>query len=75
MGSTAPEGVLFVGVAQEKVRAPRTTRKSLPGGGTIPWIMYSTAMINVYSKNTHLKPYHKQGRGLRTETTINNTGR
>jgi hypothetical protein len=43
-----PEGVIFVGVAQEKVRVPRTTRKALPGGGTIPWIMYSTAMVNVY---------------------------
>jgi len=42
------EGVIFVGVAQEKVRLPRTTRKALPGGGTIPWIMYSTAMVNVY---------------------------
>jgi hypothetical protein len=43
-----PEGVIFVGVAQEKVRVPRTTRKALPGGGTIPWIIYSTAMVNVY---------------------------
>jgi hypothetical protein len=42
------EGVIFVGVAQEKVRVPRTTRKGLPGGGTIPWIMYSTALVNVY---------------------------
>jgi hypothetical protein len=42
------EGVLFVGVAQEKMRVPRTTRKALPGGGTIPWILYSTAMVNVY---------------------------
>jgi len=42
------EGVIFVGVTQEKVRVPRTTRKALPGGGTIPWIIYSTAMINVY---------------------------
>lgn len=42
------EGVIFVGVAQEKVRVPRTTRKALPGGGTIPWIIYSTAMVNVY---------------------------
>src|SRR5947207_5778426 len=33
-----PEGVLFVGVAQEKVRLPRTTRIRLPSGGTIPWI-------------------------------------
>src|ERR1041385_5395199 len=30
------EGVLFVGVAQEKVRVPRTTRRALCGGGTIP---------------------------------------
>ena len=43
-----PEGVVFVGVAQEKVRVPRTTRKAMPNGGTIPWIIYSTAMINVY---------------------------
>jgi len=42
------EGVLFVGVAQEKFRVPRTTRKALPGGGTIPWIMYSTALVNAY---------------------------
>lgn len=42
------EGVLFVGVAQEKVRVPRTTRKRLETGGTIPWIIYSTAMVNVY---------------------------
>jgi len=33
------EGVVFVGVAQEKVRVPRTTRKATPNGGTIPWIM------------------------------------
>ena len=42
------EGVLFVGVAQEKVRVSRTTRKRLASGGTIPWIMYSTAMVSVY---------------------------
>jgi hypothetical protein len=29
------EGVVFVGVAQEKVRVPRTTRKHFGGGGTI----------------------------------------
>jgi hypothetical protein len=44
----ASEGVVFVGVAQEKVRVPRTIRKHLSSGGTIPWIIYSTAMINVY---------------------------
>lgn len=42
------EGVLFVGVAQEKARVPRTTRKHLDSGGTIPWIMYSTVMVNIY---------------------------
>jgi len=44
----APEGPVFVGVAQEKVRVPRTIRKSFGHGGTIPWIDYTTAMINVY---------------------------
>jgi hypothetical protein len=47
-GFKKTEGVIFVGVAQEKVRVPRTTRKACPGGGTIPWIIYSTAMVNVY---------------------------
>ena len=42
------EGVVFVGVAQEKLRVPRTIRKHLGTGGTIPWIVYSTAMVNVY---------------------------
>jgi hypothetical protein len=42
------EGVVFVGVAQEKARGPRTTRKQLEGGGTIPWIIYSTALVNQY---------------------------
>ena len=43
-----PEGVVFVGVAQEKLRVPRTIRKHFGQGGTIPWIAYSTAMVNVY---------------------------
>jgi hypothetical protein len=43
-----PEGVVFVGVAQEKVRVPRTTRIRVESGGTIPWIIYSTALVNVY---------------------------
>jgi hypothetical protein len=42
------QGVLFVGVAQEKLRVPRTTRRRTANGGTMPWIMYSTAMVNVY---------------------------
>jgi len=28
--------------------------------------------VNVYYKNTRIKQYHKEGRALRTETTINN---
>ena len=32
-----------------------------------------TPAINVYYKNTRIKQYHKEGRALRTETTINNT--
>lgn len=42
------EGVLFVGVAQEKMRVPRTVRKHFGEGGTIPWISYSSALVNVY---------------------------
>jgi hypothetical protein len=44
----SPEGVVFVGVAQEKMRVPRTIRKPFGQGGTIPWIAYSTAMVNAY---------------------------
>jgi hypothetical protein len=44
----AAEGVVFVGVAQEKARVPRTVRKHFAQGGTIPWIDYTTAMVNVY---------------------------
>jgi len=42
------QGVLFIGVAQEKLRVPRTTRRATATGGTMPWIMYSTAMVNVF---------------------------
>ena len=44
----SPEGVVFVGVAQEKMRVPRTIRKPFGQGGTIPWIAYSTALVNAY---------------------------
>src|SRR5256712_8261904 len=39
---------MLAGPAGEKVRVPHTRRKPLPGGGPIPWILYSTAMVNVY---------------------------
>lgn len=43
------QGVLFIGIAQEKATVPRTVRKRVgEGNGTIPWIDYSTAMVNFY---------------------------
>ena len=42
------QGVIFIGVAQEKARVPRTVRKAFSGGGTIPWIHYSSANVNFY---------------------------
>src|SRR5205807_4689143 len=42
------EGVVFIGVAQEKARVPRTVRKAFGDGGTIPWIHYSSANVNFY---------------------------
>lgn len=42
------EGVVFVGVAQENARIPRTLRRQLEGGGTIPWIAYTKQPVNHY---------------------------
>jgi hypothetical protein len=59
------EGVLFVGKAQEKAMVVRTvSRKNPDTGRTYPGLMKSTAMVN---------HYFKEGRGLRTELTVNNT--
>ena len=45
----AREGVVFIGIAQEKARVPRTIRKRFgEGEGTIPWIDYTTAMVKHY---------------------------
>jgi hypothetical protein len=44
----AGEGVVFIGVGQEKARVPRTIRKKFGDGGTIPWISSSKAMVNHY---------------------------
>ena len=41
------EGVVFIGVAQEKARVPRTVRKGF-GNSTIPWIDYCSANVNFY---------------------------
>jgi hypothetical protein len=46
---TQHEGVLYVGKAQEKARVMRTERRrSRFTGGTYPWIVESTAMVNHY---------------------------
>jgi len=45
---TAPEGVLFIGKSQEKVRTFRTEGRRNARGETYPWIVESTAMVNQY---------------------------
>ena len=46
---SATEGVLYVGKAQERARVMRTERRrSRVGGGTYPWIVESSAMVNHY---------------------------
>src|ERR1700676_4091255 len=48
-GFRKSEGVLYVGKAQEKARVMRTERRrSRTTGGTYPWIVESTAMVNHY---------------------------
>src|SRR6516225_5391293 len=42
------EGVVFIGVAQEKARVPRTVRKAF-GNSTIPWIDYCSLQTTIYS--------------------------
>lgn len=44
---TAPEGVVFVGRAQEKARVLRTEKRRNPTTGqAYPWLVRSTAMVN-----------------------------
>jgi hypothetical protein len=45
-GFTSPEGVLFVGRAQEKAPVFRTERRRDAQGGSYPWIVKTTAMVN-----------------------------
>lgn len=42
------EGVMFVGRAQEKAAVVRTERRKSVHGGTYPWLIKSTAMVNQY---------------------------
>jgi len=41
-----PEGVVFIGVAQEKSRVMRTIKRKARDGRTFPWIIDGTAMVN-----------------------------
>ena len=44
---TAPDGILFVGRAQEKARVVRTEKRRNPTTGQpYPWLVRSTAMVN-----------------------------
>jgi len=45
-GFTGAEGVLFVGRAQEKAPVFRTERRRDAQGGSYPWIVKTTAMVN-----------------------------
>ena len=54
-----PEGVVFIGKAQEKARVFRTERRQSEHGGTYPGIVSSTAMVNqwyVYIKDKDFGP-------------------
>jgi hypothetical protein len=46
---TKPEGVVFIGKAQEKVPVFRTERRrNETTGATYPWLVRSTAMVNQF---------------------------
>ena len=63
-----PEQVqlIFARKMQRKTATDGRCRTRIITEGVVP-------SLHVYYKNTHLKQYYKEGRGLRTETTINNT--
>jgi hypothetical protein len=63
-----PEQVqlIFARKMQRKTATDGRGRTRIITAGVVP-------SLHVYYKNTHLKQYYKEGRGLRTETTINNT--
>ena len=56
-----PEGVLFIGKAQEKARVFRTQKRRNPQtGATYPWLVPSTAMVNqfyVYAVDEDFGPF------------------
>ena len=60
-GFTAPEGVVFVGRAQEKAPVLRTEKRRNPATGqTYPWLVRSTAMVNhfyIYAVDEDFGPF------------------
>jgi hypothetical protein len=60
-GFTAPEGVVFVGRAQEKTPVLRTEKRRNPATGqAYPWLVRSTAMVNhfyVYAVDEDFGPF------------------
>ena len=57
--------MIFARKLQRKTATDGRCRTRVITQGVVP-------SLHLYYKNTHLKQYHKEGRGLRTETTINN---
>lgn len=54
------EGVLYIGKAQEKAPVLRTERRQAANGGTYPWLVRSTAMVNhfyVYCVDRDFGPF------------------
>ena len=58
--------LIFARTMRRKTANDGRCRTRIITAGVVP-------SLHVYYKNTHLKQYHKEGRALRTETTINNT--
>ena len=58
--SKLDEGVIFIGKAQEKTRVFRTERRQAPNGGTFPWIVRSSALVNqwyLYIRDRDFGPF------------------
>ncbi len=59
-GFAAPEGVVFIGRAQEKNTVFRTEKRRHPDGSTYPWIVKTTGVINqfyFYCVDTDFGPF------------------
>jgi len=57
---TAPQGVVFIGRAQEKTTVFRTEKRRYPDGVTYPWIVKTTGVINqfyFYCVDTDFGPF------------------